>query len=365
MPNKKRKRKRQIKPWCYFCDRTFDDEKVLINHQKAKHFKCPTCNKKFGSGSGMATHVLQVHKSNLETVPNSIAGRDTFQYDVVGMEGIPLELQLEKEGYTLEEIREYKKQKTNDSDPLGLDDENSNAPGEDEASNPPAATPSNTVTSAPFVPSAAPPSNVFSAPFFPTIPAVSLPTAFVGIPPVPTALIPSPTPVVRTGGFPPPSYPKPAFGGMPPPKGFLPPPPPISTSKTNIVQTSMSVAPMPAIPTPPTTPAKEDDAEKSSPALEIMKEIEENEKETVTSDKKAMGMESNLVFIYNSNISMVCSFFFVKSFEMFFTKKIIFLNKNRRKKGQCCQNIPLLEQKRLEFEKNVFFHCIYSELIKY
>ena len=28
------------RPWCYYCERDFDDLKILINHQKAKHFKC-------------------------------------------------------------------------------------------------------------------------------------------------------------------------------------------------------------------------------------------------------------------------------------------------------------------------------------
>lgn len=50
------------RPWCFYCDRDFDDEKTLIQHQKAKHFKCIHCNRKLGSASGMATHVLQVHK---------------------------------------------------------------------------------------------------------------------------------------------------------------------------------------------------------------------------------------------------------------------------------------------------------------
>jgi NAD-dependent SIR2 family protein deacetylase len=50
------------RPWCFYCDRDFDDEKILMQHQKAKHFKCTHCNRKLGSASGMATHVLQVHK---------------------------------------------------------------------------------------------------------------------------------------------------------------------------------------------------------------------------------------------------------------------------------------------------------------
>lgn len=37
-----RKKRGTIKKvvFCYYCDREFDDEKVLIQHQKAKHFKC-------------------------------------------------------------------------------------------------------------------------------------------------------------------------------------------------------------------------------------------------------------------------------------------------------------------------------------
>lgn len=55
------------KPWCYYCDREFDDEKILINHQKHKHFKCPFCGRKLGSCQGMQTHISSVHKENLKT----------------------------------------------------------------------------------------------------------------------------------------------------------------------------------------------------------------------------------------------------------------------------------------------------------
>lgn len=33
-----RKRKKQAKPWCYYCNREFEDEKTLVQHQKARHF---------------------------------------------------------------------------------------------------------------------------------------------------------------------------------------------------------------------------------------------------------------------------------------------------------------------------------------
>ena len=40
-----KKKRKEIKPWCWYCDREFDDDKILINHQKAKHFKVgPTMN---------------------------------------------------------------------------------------------------------------------------------------------------------------------------------------------------------------------------------------------------------------------------------------------------------------------------------
>uniref|UniRef100_A0A8C8ZUF6 Zinc finger protein 207 n=1 Tax=Prolemur simus TaxID=1328070 RepID=A0A8C8ZUF6_PROSS len=53
-----RKKKKQLKPW--YCNRDFDDEKILIQHQKAKHFKCHICHKKLYTGPGLAIHCMQV-----------------------------------------------------------------------------------------------------------------------------------------------------------------------------------------------------------------------------------------------------------------------------------------------------------------
>ena len=39
----KKKRASELDAWCWYCDREFEDEKVLIEHQKAKHFKCSFC----------------------------------------------------------------------------------------------------------------------------------------------------------------------------------------------------------------------------------------------------------------------------------------------------------------------------------
>nr|CCA21370.1 conserved hypothetical protein [Albugo laibachii Nc14] len=80
-------RKRRI--YCYYCDRNFDDEKVLIQHQKARHFKCHTCHKKLSTAGGMVVHVMQVHKIPITTVPNAKPGRDSIDVEVYGMEGVP------------------------------------------------------------------------------------------------------------------------------------------------------------------------------------------------------------------------------------------------------------------------------------
>lgn len=86
MPRKKRKRQ---KPFCWYCERTFDDEKILIQHQRAKHFRCPHCQKKLTTANGMAVHVTQVHKETIDKVPNAKEGRDTFTHEIIGMSGIP------------------------------------------------------------------------------------------------------------------------------------------------------------------------------------------------------------------------------------------------------------------------------------
>eukprot|EP01133_Synstelium_polycarpum_P012342 gene12342-14474_t len=84
-----KKKKGTEKPYCWYCERTFEDEKILIQHQKAKHFKCTHCNRKLASASGMVVHVQTVHKEVLTKVPNSKPGRDSVEYEIYGMEGIP------------------------------------------------------------------------------------------------------------------------------------------------------------------------------------------------------------------------------------------------------------------------------------
>jgi len=84
-----RKKKKQSKPWCWYCNREFDDEKILIQHQKAKHFKCHICHKKLYTGPGLSIHCMQVHKETIDKVPNSMPNRGNIEIEIYGMEGIP------------------------------------------------------------------------------------------------------------------------------------------------------------------------------------------------------------------------------------------------------------------------------------
>ena len=58
-----RKKRKFVKPWCWYCNREFEDEAVLIQHQKARHFKCNVCHKKLFTGPGLAIHMMQVRLS--------------------------------------------------------------------------------------------------------------------------------------------------------------------------------------------------------------------------------------------------------------------------------------------------------------
>ncbi|KAG8385084.1 hypothetical protein BUALT_Bualt03G0004700 [Buddleja alternifolia] len=89
---KKKKRGAVDKVWCYYCDREFEDEKILVQHQKAKHFKCHVCHKKLSTAGGMAIHVLQVHKEQVAKVPNAKPGRESTEIEIYGMQGIPADV---------------------------------------------------------------------------------------------------------------------------------------------------------------------------------------------------------------------------------------------------------------------------------
>ena len=94
------------RPWCYYCERDFDDLKILINHQKAKHFKCERCGRRLNTAggmlvplasscsrliqlSGLSVHMTQVHKETLTIIDNALPNRSGLDVEIFGMEGIP------------------------------------------------------------------------------------------------------------------------------------------------------------------------------------------------------------------------------------------------------------------------------------
>ena len=93
------------RPWCYYCERDFDDLKILINHQKAKHFKCERCGRRLNTAggehvslkvlrpsnadTGLSVHMTQVHKESLASIENALPNRAGLDVEIFGMEGIP------------------------------------------------------------------------------------------------------------------------------------------------------------------------------------------------------------------------------------------------------------------------------------
>ncbi|KAJ7019826.1 hypothetical protein C8F04DRAFT_975197, partial [Mycena alexandri] len=65
---------------------------VLMQHQKAKHFKCGMCPRRLNTAGGLAVHIQQVHKlepENLPRIENALPMRDGYEIEIFGMEGIP------------------------------------------------------------------------------------------------------------------------------------------------------------------------------------------------------------------------------------------------------------------------------------
>ncbi|OII74471.1 zinc finger domain-containing protein [Cryptosporidium ubiquitum] len=89
---RKKRKVAEIKPFCYYCNREFGDEKVLKQHQKVRHLKCLHCSRKLSTVSGLIVHMLQVHKETLSRIPNAIPGRDIPDIVINGMKGVPSEL---------------------------------------------------------------------------------------------------------------------------------------------------------------------------------------------------------------------------------------------------------------------------------
>ncbi|KAL8735421.1 MAG: hypothetical protein Q9166_000967 [cf. Caloplaca sp. 2 TL-2023] len=85
------------RPWCYYCERDFDDLKILINHQKAKHFKCERCGRRLNTAGGLSVHMTQVHKETLGSIENALPNRAGPDIEIFGMEGIPDDIRTSHE----------------------------------------------------------------------------------------------------------------------------------------------------------------------------------------------------------------------------------------------------------------------------
>lgn len=95
------------RPWCYYCERDFEDDGVLIGHQKAKHFKCDRCARRLNTAGGKQSHIHllvnsqltsiglrvhmeQVHKEALLQINDALPNRaDPNAIEIFGTVGIP------------------------------------------------------------------------------------------------------------------------------------------------------------------------------------------------------------------------------------------------------------------------------------
>lgn len=95
-----RKRKQFImeleKPWCFYCDRSFENEQVLHSHQRAKHFTCSHCSRKFALAVSLKMHMIQTHNDQLNAVQNSVPGRGNPTIPISGMNGIPPQVVIDR-----------------------------------------------------------------------------------------------------------------------------------------------------------------------------------------------------------------------------------------------------------------------------
>jgi len=242
---KKKKRKKKKRPdeiFCWYCDRSFKDEKVLIQHQKQKHFKCHVCKRKLQSIGGLVIHVYQVHKEAVTKVPNAIEGRDSIKHDILGMAGIPEEeISVGDEQSNSESENPRKKTKTNESN-------STPQPPTQVAQPTPPQTPQPPPASYPSYPQLAP--GVASYTLFPPQPAgvtgwlPGMPLA----PPVMTASGVSRPPLTPGYPAPPNMIPTPTVYSQPPPphSGMTP----LPTPSSGPVQPPGLVTPPPAVTSP-------------------------------------------------------------------------------------------------------------------
>ncbi|KAI6139543.1 hypothetical protein BKA82DRAFT_4223050 [Pisolithus tinctorius] len=82
----KKKSKQVLRPWCWYCEREFEDE-------KGETLSSVACvPRRLNTAGGLAVHIQQVHKlepENLPRIENALPGRDGYEVEIFGMEGIP------------------------------------------------------------------------------------------------------------------------------------------------------------------------------------------------------------------------------------------------------------------------------------
>ncbi|KRX08130.1 hypothetical protein PPERSA_01675 [Pseudocohnilembus persalinus] len=76
-------------PFCYYCDKSFNNEIILHQHQKATHFRCQKCTKKFSTAESLKAHLSNAHKEQISKIPKSIQNRDSSDLKIFGMQGVP------------------------------------------------------------------------------------------------------------------------------------------------------------------------------------------------------------------------------------------------------------------------------------
>ncbi|KAI8882157.1 hypothetical protein K501DRAFT_251996 [Backusella circina FSU 941] len=314
---KKRKTK-QIRPWCWYCEKDFEDDKVLVTHQRAKHFKCEECGKKLTTAGGMVVHAHQVHKIGINKVPNAMPGRDNLDIEIFGMEGIPEEDLIAYEAKMLGASNSAKKSKSGGSGQYGeltLEEMQQQMAAHKAGTNPvgaPAA-PAAPVTATPAIPTPAP-VTTFQQPQVATShyynPAFGVPppqAGYGGVYPYPNPYYPPAQP--NYGFRPPPGAPgfSPAnpWGGYGmPPYGVPGPAVPASTPQSTIPPAS---APPPAVPAT-FNPTNQSTTVNHSPQSSQPQQQQQQQHKTEpggaaegtpqgSSKKKA----SKIVLIYNNN----------------------------------------------------------------
>lgn len=230
-----RKKKKPIKPWCWYCNREFDDDKILAQHQRAKHFKCPFCHKKLYSGPGLTVHCVQVHKEKIDKIPEALPNRNSVDIDIYGMQGVPED-----------DLREHERLKRGDDSGPSRSQDNRSQQGTSQQSRPAQQNsyPQNSLATNPAAMHAAMFQHAMSMGAMP--PPPGFPMGPNGMP-MPPPGFPMPPP-----GFPG-MLPPPMHSGMPPPAanfvfppGMMPP-----STMANIPPPPMSFPPPPPPPPPP------------------------------------------------------------------------------------------------------------------